>query len=146
MNRFLGINHHGLYGHIAAASHFHPSWHHHRFKVIYAEHGRIALRNALTGRFVSVGGHHTTYASPPMLELPFGWTHQRFRFQVLPPKMRPGAIVALYSPHHKRFLRMNHHDLDVGGVYEGTYFHPGWAWESWSIIDLLSLLCFKTPF
>ena len=135
-NRFLTINH-MLWGHPATAREFHTSWGHQKFTVGHSQ-GFIGLHNKLTGKWVSVGHHHSSYASPPHATLPAGWTHQQFRVQVLQPYLKPGSTVGLFSRIHNRVLRMHNNFMD--GAHPGAgpqiILNPAHTWERFEVVDV----------
>ncbi|CAE7703906.1 unnamed protein product, partial [Symbiodinium necroappetens] len=140
--RFLMINDHHIWGHPAAASHFHRSWVNCRFTVVPSPvSGWFGLYNKLVSRFVSVGDHHGTYVSPKIQpkDFPAGWAHQQFKFTVATPYLKPGTKVGLYS-HHGTWLRMHNNFMDTVHYPALTpaNFHAHTAthtWETFEVVD-----------
>ncbi|CAE7344359.1 unnamed protein product [Symbiodinium natans] len=112
-NRFLGINEHGLYGHVAAASHFHHSWVHHRFRVDALPDGWthqqfrfqiivVALFNHAHHRWLRMHHWDLDRSSPHGLNFPAGWLWERFLVVDV-----GNGQVALFGTHWKRFVGLD---------------------------------------
>lgn len=137
-NSFLGVNAHGIYAIYAPASQLPAGWLDQRFEVVTISSGYFGLFNRHSKNFLSIGPGHGTYLfHSPTKFLPPGHTHQQFRAHLVEPLLKPGTIVALYNNIHQRYLKMNHHDMEVGPVYphDPTHFHHTWHAEQFVVVD-----------
>jgi len=136
-NSFLGVNAHGAYGIYAPASQLPAGWLDQRFEVVTISSGYFGLFNRHSQNFLSVGPHHATYLfHSPTKHLPPGHTHQQFRAQLIEPRLKPGAIVALYNTIHQKYMRMNHGGMEVSGVHpHPTQFSHTWHAEQFIVVD-----------
>ena len=49
--------------------------------------------------------------------------------------LRPGSVIAIYSPHCRRFLQVTGHGLGVGPEMNGNGMPDSWTWERFTVID-----------
>ncbi|CAE7256975.1 unnamed protein product [Symbiodinium sp. CCMP2592] len=139
--RFLMMSDTQIWGHPAAPSHFHRSWHGSRFTVVPSLRGWFGLYNKHVQRFVTAADHATS-VSPKIQakDFPDWWTHQQFEFTVGKPYLEPGTNVALYSNVHRTWLRMHNNFMDTVHYAHLTpaTFHAHAAshtWETFHVVD-----------
>ena len=49
--------------------------------------------------------------------------------------MKPGSIIALYSPHCRRFMKMSNARLEVTNEMNGHGVPDHWTWERFTVVD-----------
>jgi len=140
-NRFLSMHHNTMFAWEAAASEIKPHWVHQRWTVVNLG-GVIALYNHADNRLLKMNPDGGIVASPHYTPTSYGpnpipsdWLWERFRVEVLKPYLRVGAKVGLYNRFHKRWLTMEHTDMQISVPTADATFPQGWWREMFTVVD-----------
>merc|ERR1719326_1984174 len=119
----------GVDGGAGVATKIHPDWQWEKFTVVDAGSGQIALHSPAHNRFLRMrvnakGGWLDTCCKRNEGDLIDEWKWERFEEVPL-----GGGHFALFSPVHRRFIRMEGAKINTAGRVEKPILPKDWEWE-----------------
>jgi len=104
------------------------------FRMVDAGNGDVAFHSSVHNRFIRLGNRALDVSGAKgMLNLPSGWSWERFKVVQAIPGLKPGTIVALHN--NGRYLQMTDHLAMVGYRANINQLKDGWWGLRFKVVD-----------